>query len=150
MSGQDHIHCPSSRCKPGSELIGVRQDDGTVAILPTPLPVDKTFIEKVSHVSEAPEERFRFSNKCVESGCTQWTGSRCGVIDKFTGLFENLPSRAALGETRSTTAAAEENLPVCAIRPSCRWFLQSGPGACRACPYILTHVTEVDTLIPQP
>jgi hypothetical protein len=133
MSNGDPIRCPSHRCKPGSDLIGVRQDDGTVAILPQPLPVDKNFVEIASRDATAPEQRFRFSNKCIEGGCSQWTGSRCGVIDNVMKLLNPEP--------------APEALPPCGIRPTCRWFLQSGPAACKVCPYVVTHITEQDTYI---
>jgi hypothetical protein len=29
-------------------------------------------------------------------------------------------------------------LPECSIRPQCRWHLQSGDAACRACPEVVT------------
>ena len=124
--------CPSSRCKPGAELIGVRQDDGTVAILPQPLPVDQDFVDIVSQNVLAPEQRFRFSNKCVEGGCSQWTGSRCGVVDQALTMLESVAA----------------GLPECSIRPSCRWFQQSGKDACTVCPYIITHATEKDLIMP--
>jgi hypothetical protein len=142
MTRQDHISCPSNRCKPGSELIGVRQDDGTIAILPQPLPVDQHFVDVASRDPIAPEERFRFSNKCVEGGCHQWTGSHCGVIDRMLQTMEaSLP-------TKVLPTASEAQLPTCGIRPTCRWYRQSGHHACRVCPYILTHVTAADTPAP--
>jgi len=125
--------CPSSRAKPGSELIGVRQDDGTVAILPQPLPVDEAFLRIAAGHALAPEQRFRFTNKCVESGCSQWTGSRCGVIDQALTMMEN---------------AAADSLPACGIRPSCRWFHQSGAAACAACTIVITRTTEADHPAP--
>jgi hypothetical protein len=121
--------CPSSRPKPGSALIGVRQDDGTVAILPQPLPVDDNFLRIAAEHPLAPDQRFRFTNKCVESGCSQWTGSRCGVIDQALTMMES---------------AIEESLPACGIRPTCRWFDQSGAAACKACTLIITRTTESD------
>ena len=141
MSSPDSISCPSNRCKPGSDLIGIRQDDGTVAILPQPLPVDQHFVDLVSQDAAAPEERFRFSNKCVESGCGQWTGSRCGVIDNVMKMLEAVPVPAA------TVPGSADTLPPCGIRPTCRWFRQSGPDACKVCPYVLTHITDADTIV---
>jgi hypothetical protein len=146
------ISCPSNRCKPGSYLIGIRQDDGAVAILPTPLPVDQHFIELAGQSPGAPEERFRFSNKCVESGCSQWTGSRCGVIDNVLQLLDGAPMARDIAPIAATAPPAPkdvtETLPPCGIRPTCRWFLQAGADACRVCPYVVTHITEVDTFAP--
>jgi hypothetical protein len=152
MSCGDHVRCPSHRCKPGSDLIGVRQDDGTVAILPQPLPVDQHFVEVVSRDAAAPEQRFRFSNKCIESGCSQWTGSRCGVIDNVLQLLAGVPAAGDIAPPAATASPTPKEstatLPPCGIRPTCRWFLQAGADACRVCPYVVTHITEVDTFVP--
>ena len=151
MSCGDHVRCPSHRCKPGSDLIGVRQDDGTVAILPQPLPIDQHFIEVVSRDAAAPEQRFRFSNKCIESGCSQWTGSRCGVIDNVLQLLAGVPAPGDIAPSAATAPPTPKEgtatLPPCGIRPTCRWFLQSGADACRVCPYVVTHITEADTFV---
>lgn len=152
MSCGDHVRCPSHRCKPGSDLIGVRQDDGTVAILPQPLPVDQHFVELVSRDAAAPEQRFRFSNKCIESGCSQWTGSRCGVIDNVLQLLAGVPAPGDIAQPAATAPPTPKEstatLPPCGIRPTCRWFLQAGADACRVCPYVVTHITEADTFVP--
>jgi hypothetical protein len=155
MSLHDHINCPSHRCKPGSDLIGVRQDDGTVAILPQPLPVDQSFVDRVRRDAIAPEERFRFSNKCAEGGCEQWTGSRCGFIDRTLRAMEaSLPltSPRTVERISGSEPGVERDLasalPTCGIRPTCRWFQQIGGNACRVCPYIVTHVTSADTPLP--
>lgn len=125
----DRILCPSSKAQDGARLIGIRQDDGTVAILPQPLQINEDFILEANRSSRA-EQKFRFTNKCVESGCTQWTGSRCGVADKVISVIHDLP--------------VQEALPDCGIRPQCRWFRQNGPDACRVCPFVITHTTEED------
>ncbi len=121
--------CPSSKARTGAKLLGVRQEDGSVAILPQPLQIDESFIEVANQTSPA-EQRFRFTNKCVESGCSKWTGSRCGVADRVLSVLEHLPIK--------------EEIVACAIRPQCRWFLQSGKEACRACPFVITDTTEED------
>lgn len=120
--------CPSNRCKPGSKLLGVRQEDGKVAILPEALPIDDTFIEKVKSDPIAPEQRFRFTNKCIEGGCNQWTGKGCGVIEDVVQYLDQID--------------ANEPLPECSIRVHCRWFLQKGADACKICHYIITEITE--------
>lgn len=129
MEDNGKIMCPSSKAQKGAMLLGILQDDGKVSILPQPLRIDETFIETAGHQRPA-EEQFRFTNKCVESGCSQWTGKRCGVADKVLSVLNDLPP--------------QNEVPVCALRPSCRWHLQSGEEACRACVFVITHTTEDD------
>lgn len=129
MAENDKIMCPSSKAQKGAQLLGVRQEDGKVAILPQTLMIDESFISEANKVKPA-EQRFRFTNKCIESGCAQWTGSRCGVADKIVSVLAHLP--------------IEEELPQCAIRPDCRWFRQNGVNACKICPFVITHTTEED------
>ena len=130
MCDSNSIMCPSNRCKPGSKLLGVRQDDGTVSILPQALPIDDFFIETVKRDVLQPEQRFRFTNKCIETGCSQWNGNGCGVIEQVVQYLEHIPPN--------------QDLPKCSIRPKCRWFLQKGADACKICPYIVTRITEDD------
>jgi hypothetical protein len=130
MCDNQSIMCPSNKCKPGSKLLGIRQENGTVSILPDPLPIDENFINTVNQDDVRPEQKFRFTNKCVETGCSQWNGKGCGVIDQVIQYLEHIPHNATL--------------PKCSIRPSCRWFLQTGANACKICPYIITEITEAD------
>ena len=132
MEQKDSIMCPSNRCKPGSKLLGIRQDDGSVSILPEALPIDQAFIDKVTNHERPPEQRFRFTNKCIEHGCNQWTGKGCGVIDQVIQFLDNIP--------------VSDELPRCSIRVRCRWFLQKGGDACKVCPFILTEITEKEVL----
>lgn len=132
MSDRKDLWCPSHRCKPGSQLLGVRQDDGTVAILPTPITIDEAFIEKVKDDPTPPEQRFRFTNKCIESGCGQWGDKGCGVVERITQHLALMP--------------VKEELPECGIRHKCRWFSQKQGDACKACPFILTEITEAEIL----
>ena len=122
--------CPSGRAKPGAGLLGVRQEDGSIAILPQVLPVDNDFI-RIGKQDEVPlEERFRFSNKCVESGCIQWTGSSCRVASDVLSYLDQVKS--------------ERGLLACGIRSTCRWFHQEGEKACKICIYVVTEIPEED------
>jgi hypothetical protein len=103
-----------------------------ISLLPEPLPLDDEFLAKVKEDPVPVEQRFRFTNKCVESGCTQWTGKTCGVIENVLKHLDQLPQLSTL--------------PRCSLRPSCRWFVQEGASACRACPYIITEITEAEVL----
>lgn len=128
MSSASSKLCPSHRCKPGSQVLGVRQDDGTVAILPQPLPVTEGFIKAVKQHELPPEQRFRFTNKCIEGGCNQWTGGGCGVVERVVNFLDKVQPLS--------------NLPTCAIRNTCRWFSQRGGDACAICSYVITEITE--------
>ena len=97
--------------------MGVRQANGTIAILPEPLPVDDHFMQIVHKDPTPPEQRFRFSNSCVEKGCEQWTGKGCGVIERVVQFLDSVP--------------VKETLPNCAIRPQCRWYSQKAAAADR-------------------
>ena len=118
--------CPSSRCKEGSQLLGVRQN-GIIAMLPYPLEIDENFIQKANEVAPA-EQQFRFVNKCVEGGCKQWTGSRCGVVDKMLTFMDK--------------ATLSHGLFPCSIRKQCRWYLQTGAEACKICPSVITEISQ--------
>lgn len=122
------IMCPAHLCKQGSQLLGVRQNDGTTVILPQTLPVDDAFVKKVRNHPVKPERRFRFTNKCIEKGCEQWNEKGCSVGEKLVRLIESNMSN--------------ETLPACPIRKNCRWFVQEGAKACVVCPQILTEVME--------
>ena len=115
--------CPSATCEPGAAVIGIVNQEGFVSLLPRKIDVTDEFVA-IAHQGNAPEKRFRFTNKCVEGGCRQWDGSRCTVIDRVLNLnpsFEDFP-----------------HLPGCSIRSNCRWYHQSGAKACAACPFIIT------------
>ena len=122
--------CPSARAEPGATLLGVIGVDGQVAYLKTKLEIDQDFIDEASEYG-APEERFRFSGKCVEGKCMQWDNgaSRCGVLDGVAPL---------LGR-----GDAEAPLQPCVIRGACRWFRQDGAAACRICPGVITEIPEM-------
>jgi hypothetical protein len=94
--------------------------DGRVAFAKDRIVIDAAFVE-AAHEGRSPEKRFRFSGTCKKGGCVQWSGDRCGVIDRV--LERGQPAGA---------------LPECTIRPNCRWHLQSGDQACFACPEVMT------------
>ena len=111
-------------------LLGVVQTDKTVTFLNTPIRTDKAFIEKVQAQGE-PEKRFRFANKCAKSGCRQWDGSSCGVMNTLAVANRHLEGEAVLRP--------------CIIRDSCRWFYQEGKTACTICPFVITNNMEETT-----
>ena len=120
--------CPSARCEEGAILLGVVGEDGVVGYVRPLITIDKDFVRQ-AHKGRTPEKRFRFSQPCIEHGCRQWTGSRCGVIDRALQAKEeaDIPD------------AWEDGLPKCTIRPRCRWFAQVGRKACAVCPLVITE-----------
>ena len=129
-AGTRELSCPSARCEPGATLLGVVQADGTVGYITPGLTIDDDFVA-TARQGRAPEKRFRFAGACVESGCKQWTGTRCGVIDRV--LEADLEP--------AEPVAGRSSLPHCSIRSACRWFAQSGADACRVCPLVITDTT---------
>jgi hypothetical protein len=111
------LTCPSSHCAPGNLLIGIVAGDGSIVPIRPPLAVDDTFVDDARQASQRPAEaRFRFAGRCVTSSCQQWTGSRCGI-----------------GDIVAASRPEPEPLRPCVIRPTCRWWAQNGPDACRGC-----------------
>ncbi len=117
--------CPSSTCQEDAILIGIVTRDGRVAFSSNQIVINKEFV-KIAHEGRSPEKRFRFGGLCMKSGCNQWTGSRCGVIDTII---------ESTSENNETAA-----LPNCSIRSQCRWFYQSGADACAVCPDVITDL----------
>ena len=117
------VLCPSSVCEKGALLLGVVQPNGEVDFLGDRVEVDAEFVD-IARQGRPPEKRFRFAGPCAKSGCSRWTGERCGVIDELEAIF---PERAA-----------EPELRPCVIRSECRWYGQNGARACAICPIVVT------------
>ncbi len=95
-------------------------------MLAEPMKLTKEFIE-IAVLNGSPEKRFRFAGKCVKSGCKQWSGTSCGIMDELSAANPNLQ-------------VVEDDLPECSIREQCRWFSQEGKKACMICPMIITNM----------
>jgi hypothetical protein len=119
--------CPSSTCEDGATLLGVVNANGTIGYISTPVTIDEDFIREARQQGD-PESQFRFSNRCVTTGCKQWSHGKCGVIDKIVHNNEGIE--------------LPEQLPDCSIRSSCRWYHQEGAKSCSFCPYIITNMLE--------
>lgn len=109
----------------GSTLLGIVGPDGQLGYVTPPMEIDREFVER-AHRGRTPESRFRFAEPCAESGCAQWTGERCGLIDEMLAT-----PRQSAGPQPVTI------LPRCGIRHTCRWFAQRGPAACHICPLVV-------------
>jgi hypothetical protein len=132
------ILCPSWSCEAGASLIGIVLADGSVAFSKERIVIDAAFVE-VARQGRSPEKRFRFSSPCRRAGCVQWTDGKCGVVDRVIDEHRVRPDHEPAG-----AEGGDFVLPECSIRPQCRWHLQSGDEACRACPEVRTDAgTEI-------
>jgi hypothetical protein len=130
--------CPSARCEEGALLLGIVGDDGVVSYLTPRLSIDAAFVRQ-AYQGRAPEKRFRFAQPCAEGRCAQWTGRRCGVIDRMMAELDGLD-----------VAEPDRGLPACALRHVCRWFSQAGARACAACPLVITDLCTAGVAAPLP
>lgn len=133
------ILCPSWSCEAGASLIGIVLADGSVAFSKDPIVIDAAFVG-VARQGRSPEKRFRFSSTCRRGGCIQWADGRCGIADRI--IAEHAHRSPAEQGDRSAALNQPFVLPECSIRPQCRWHLQSGDDACRACPEVITDTGE--------
>ena len=117
--------CPSYVAKPGAALLGIVDADGRVSFLKTPIRIDNTFVAEARR-GRPPEERFRFTGKCIQSGCHQWDNDnhQCSLVDRLIAGFER---------------ATDVSIPDCPIRSRCRWFAQRGRAACVNCNDVVRH-----------
>jgi hypothetical protein len=139
LSEEDDLTCPSSQPDmAGAQVLGVveRGPDGpALSYVNAHVPVTDDLLATTGEVP--PTLVFRFAAPCVASKCTHFDGTKC-----------QLAVRIAAGLTPTV-----DKLPPCAIRKTCRWYLQEGAGACARCPRVVTQVTdEADPLyaIAQP
>lgn len=131
MTENDRLLCPSSKCEEGAILLGIVMPDGRVAFASDRIEINAEFVRSARE-GRPPEKRFRFSGPCVQSGCRQWDGNRCTVID------------VVLQEAKQTKIP---ELPDCSIRSQCRWYSQRGSSACFVCPEVVTDM-KVDAGSP--
>lgn len=125
MVNKESVLCPSAECEEGAILLGIVQREGHISFVSEKIIADKEFVQ-IARKGRNPRKRFRFSNHCVTSACSQWTNSRCGVIDKVIEILE--------------PQCNKPELPSCSIRKDCRWFMQRGASACHVCPYVITDL----------
>jgi hypothetical protein len=104
--------------------LGVMTGAGRLAYVQPPTRVNADFVARAQALGR-PERAFRFSSPCIESGCPQWNGGGCAVVDKI------------LDEPESGNQPIPDQLPRCAIRSTCRWYAQRGAAACAICPLIV-------------
>lgn len=124
MQSGNNKSCPSAVAMPGAVLLGSVNADGTVGFIETPIEIDESFMEMGKGLDL--ERSFRFSSKCVQSGCKQWKDGNCTVIQRIMNAEPEWHLQHA-------------QLPACSIRATCRWYAQEGAKACSYCAYITTN-----------
>ncbi len=129
MQDQDKT-CPSSKFTKGSLLIGIKNEEEEMELLADPIKITEEVYLEIKSLGVKPEKAVRVANKCIKSGCRQWTGEKCGVIDDALDKVEN--------------QFLKNHVPECAIRTTCRWYSQQGEIACKVCPLVSTY-TEYPT-----
>ncbi len=117
--------CPSAKFSKGALLIGIKNDQEEMDMLDEPIKITDDIYDEIGASGILPEKALRTANKCLESGCKQWTGKKCGVIDSVLKRVEN--------------NYLKDQLPECAIRKDCRWYAQQGDIACKVCPLVTTY-----------
>jgi hypothetical protein len=117
--------CPSAQPNmAGAVLFGVvagTMEVPRVGYLTDPLVVTEDVLELAAPVQ--PTEVFRFAAPCAGGNCQHFDGTACRLATRTVQL---LPAVTA-------------SLPLCRIRPACRWWQQEGKAACMRCPQIITE-----------
>jgi hypothetical protein len=124
-AGLSRLLCPSAQPGwPSARIIGVvggTPEHAQLAFLDEPtLPT-----EKLLALADPlqPTEVFRFTAPCAAAACNHFGEGRCRLASKIVRLLSEVTSE----------------LPPCAIRPQCRWWIQEGQTACLRCPQVVTH-----------
>jgi hypothetical protein len=118
-------HCPSARPEmAGGKVFGIvggTHKEPRVGYLTEPLPATREILALAEPARTG--EVFRIAAPCAGHGCQHFDGSRCRLVQR---IVQGLP-------------VVVEELPPCALRPSCLWFHQEGKAACLRCPQIVSE-----------
>jgi len=131
MSG--HLSCPSAQPNQNARaVIGVVDtQDGRarVSLLAQPVPLDSVagLIPDTIPVTEV----LRLAGPCAQGNCGHFSDNRCTLASR---IVARLP-------------AVIDRLPLCGLRPSCRWWHQEGPPACHRCLQIITEPFRTSELM---
>jgi hypothetical protein len=132
---KSELSCPSAQ--PDMEdarvfgVIGGTADEPRVAYLKEEAVVDPVVFGEIGGLE--PTHVFRFAAKCEEHRCAHFNGQRCTLAQR---IIEKLDPVVDL-------------LPPCLIRPTCRWFAESGREACLRCPQVVTRIPKGDDRLNQ-
>ena len=127
------ILCPSAQPdEPDAQVFGVfvnTPEAGLrVGYLTDARPVTPDVLAATGAVK--PTEVMRIAAPCMGGGCVHFDGSNCQLAVRVAAMLDPVVGA----------------LPRCAIRPTCRWFLQEGRAACMRCPQIATERRDATAL----
>jgi hypothetical protein len=119
------LSCPSAR--PDTEdsvvfgVVGGSIEEPRVGYLRQPIAATPEVVALAGPAD--PAAVFRFGGRCAEGACRHFDGARCSLAQRLVQLLPVVTDR----------------LPPCALRPTCRWWWEEGPAACRRCPQVVTY-----------
>jgi hypothetical protein len=119
------LSCPSAR--PDTEdsvvfgVVGGTVAEPRVGYLQRPMAATADLLALAAPAD--PAAVFRFGGRCAEGACRHFDGARCSLAHRLVQLLPVVTDR----------------LPSCALRPTCRWWREEGPAACRRCPQVVTY-----------
>jgi len=126
----EELLCPSARPEaPDALVFGVIERtapgvDPRVAYLKDPQPASAELFNIVAPVD--PGQVFRIAGTCVQSECAHFDGVDCRLAARIVRQLAIVSAR----------------VPVCRLRPKCRWFKQEGTAACVRCPSIVSELVD--------
>lgn len=124
------LSCPSAQPEmPDAQVLGVveRGPEGPeLTYVNAHVPVTPDLLEATGAVP--PTHVLRFAAPCAESKCTHFEAGKCQLAVR---IADGLSPRV-------------DKLPPCAIRRTCRWYVQEGAAACHRCPQVVTRMQEAD------
>ncbi len=112
---------------PDARVFGIvtgAEANAQVVWLEKTIPVTPELLAKTGDVE--PQRIFRIVVKCQENACVHFDGSRCQLAQRIVDHLK----------------PTVEELPLCSIRPTCRWFAEHKRVACFRCPQISTHTYD--------
>jgi hypothetical protein len=119
------LSCPSAQ--PDQEdaaVIGIVRRTGDAPLVEAlPQRVAVAALIDLIPSSVRPTEILRFSGPCVAERCVHFDQNQCQLAKRIVSSLPEVVTQ----------------LKLCAIRPTCRWWHQEGPDACRRCPQIVTE-----------
>lgn len=101
-------------------VVGGAADNPKVTHFRNTLPVTEDLLALTTPVT--PGEVVRFAAPCLRSGCVHFEHDQCSLAGRIVRLLPEVTAR----------------LPICPIRPRCRWWQQEGKAACARCPQVVT------------
>lgn len=131
---KEKLLCPSAQSDwEGAKVFGVVMGTATeprVAYLAVERSMSQEIFDLTSPVD--PAEVLRIAAPCATNKCQHFEKGHCQLVSRTITHLESVV----------------EKLPVCLIRPSCRWWNEHGREACFRCPQVVTNsFTDQENII---